>query len=66
MLWRRGILTCATTLILVLLVLIQPTYASSNVNNKSRLVLTLLAPKIQEQINQYYDNVLGRIKIFRR
>lgn len=51
--WRRGILTCAT-LILVLLVLIQPTYASSNVNTNSRLVLTLLAPKIQEQINQYY------------
>jgi len=56
-LWRRGILSCVT-LIFVLLVLIQPINASSNLNNNSRLVLTLLAPKIQEQVNKYYKEKL--------
>lgn len=54
---RKGILTCVT-LIFVLLLLIQPANASSNINNNTRLVLTLLTPKIQEQINQYYKEKL--------
>ena len=36
----------------------QPVYAQSNEDPLDRLVLTLLAPHIQEQINRYYENKL--------
>ncbi|WP_307448858.1 DUF3888 domain-containing protein [Paenibacillus sp. V4I3] len=57
LMWWRGILPC-TILILGLLVWIQPTYARSNSNQNERLILTLLAPKIQEQINEFYKERL--------
>lgn len=61
--WWRGILPC-TIVILGLLVWIQPTYAKSNANHNERLVLTLLAPTIQEQINQFYKERLTVMPTF--
>lgn len=38
--------------------LIQPVYAKPDEEPLERLVLTLLAPNIQEQINRYYEDKL--------
>ncbi|MEO2203083.1 DUF3888 domain-containing protein [Paenibacillus pabuli] len=42
----------------IFLMTIQPVFAKPNDEPLKRLVLTLLAPKIQEQINYYYKNKL--------
>ncbi|WP_145326421.1 DUF3888 domain-containing protein [Paenibacillus xylanexedens] len=44
--------------VIIFLMTIQPVFAKQNDEPLKRLVLTLLAPKIQEQINQYYKNKL--------
>lgn len=44
--------------VIIFLMTIQPVCAKPNDEPLKRLVLTLLAPKIQEQINQYYKNKL--------
>nr|WP_244660905.1 DUF3888 domain-containing protein [Paenibacillus sp. CFBP 13594] len=41
---------------IIFLMVIQPICAKPNDEPLKRLVLTLLAPKIQEQINHYYKN----------
>lgn len=42
--------------VIIFWITIQPVCAEPNDEPLKRLVLTLLAPKIQEQINQYYTN----------
>ncbi|WP_306440277.1 MULTISPECIES: DUF3888 domain-containing protein [Paenibacillus] len=51
---------CIGSLLIVSIffVTIQPVCAKPNDEPLKRLVLTLLAPKIQEQINQYYTSKL--------
>jgi len=44
--------------VIISFVLIQPVYAKPHEEPLERLVLTLLAPNIQEQINRYYENKL--------
>lgn len=44
--------------------LIQPVNAKTREKPLERLVLTLLAPKIQEQINRYYEEKLTVSPIF--
>ncbi|MDQ0720133.1 hypothetical protein QF049_001394 [Paenibacillus sp. W4I10] len=44
--------------VIIFFVTIQPVCAKPNDEPLKRLVLTLLAPNIQEQINQYYKNKL--------
>lgn len=44
--------------VIIILVTIQSVCAKPNAEPMKRLVLTLLAPKIQEQINHYYKNKL--------
>lgn len=44
--------------VIILLLSVQPVYANPQEEPLQRLVLTLLAPKIQEQINQYYKDKL--------
>jgi len=44
--------------VIIFLMTIQPIFAKQNDEPLNRLVLTLLAPKIQEQINRYYKNKL--------
>lgn len=44
--------------VIIFLMAIQPVCAKPNDEQLKRLVLTLLAPKIQEQINHYYKNKL--------
>lgn len=45
-------------MVMIFLMTVQSVYAKPNDEPLSRLVLTLLAPKIQEQINQYYKDKL--------
>jgi len=44
--------------VIIFLMTIQPVCAKPNDKPSKRLVLTLVAPQIQEQINQYYKNKL--------
>lgn len=44
--------------VIIFSVLIHPVYAKPNEEPLERLVLTLLSPGIQEQINQYYEDKL--------
>ncbi|NOU97861.1 DUF3888 domain-containing protein [Paenibacillus sp. LMG 31456] len=44
--------------VIIFLVSIQPVYAKPHEEPLQRIVLTLLAPKIQEQINRYYKDKL--------
>lgn len=46
--------------VIIFLMTIQPVFSKLNDNDEplKRLVLTLLTPKIQEQINRYYKNKL--------
>lgn len=44
--------------VIIFSVLIQPVYAKPHEEPLERLVLTLLAPNIQEQINRYYNDKL--------
>ena len=44
--------------VIIFLMTIPPVFAKPNDEPLKRLALTLLAPKIQEQINHYYKNKL--------
>ncbi|MGV2882444.1 DUF3888 domain-containing protein [Paenibacillus taichungensis] len=50
--------------VIIFLMVIQPICAKPNDEPLKRLVLTLLAPKIQEQINHYYKNKLTESPTF--
>ncbi|MFD0618238.1 DUF3888 domain-containing protein [Paenibacillus sp. GCM10027629] len=50
--------------VIIFSVLIQPVYAKPHEEPLERLVLTLLAPNIQEQINRYYEDKLTVIPTF--
>jgi hypothetical protein len=59
---RRGLMACVLSII-CLLASIQTTYAKTNAD-PYRVVLTLLTPKIQEQLNNYYKDKLNEMPTF--
>ncbi|MEK5239886.1 DUF3888 domain-containing protein [Paenibacillus sp. FSL L8-0470] len=59
---RRGVMTC-TLIIICFLASIQTAYAKTN-PDPYRVILTLLTPKIQEQLDIYYKDKLNEKPTF--